>query len=141
MALFGIKKNTKESVAKKASASKEKKAVAVSPAVVEKAIATPAIHRGQHHDIIIRPRITEKSGIMSSPSEEMAAVYTFEVRKNATKPMIAQSIKALYKVTPAKVRVINLPAKQVFVRGKRGTSNGVKKAMVYLNKGDKINLV
>ena len=136
MALFGTKKN-KEVVAKKAVVKKEKKAVAVSPAVVEKAIAAPTIHRGQHHDIIIRPRITEKSGIMS----ETAGVYTFEVRENANKPMIAQAIKALYKVTPVKVRVVNLPAKQVFVRGKRGTSNGVKKAMVYLKKGDKINLV
>ena len=136
MALFGIKKNTKESVAKKASASKEKKAVAVSPAVVEKAIATPAIHRGQHHDIIIRPRITEKSGIMS----EKANVYTFEVRENANKPMIAMAVKTLYKVTPVKVRTISLPAKRVFVRGKRGTSNAVKKALVYLKKGDKIDL-
>jgi large subunit ribosomal protein L23 len=98
---------------------------------------SPIIHRGQHHDIIIRPRITEKSGIMS----ENSSVYTFEVRKNANKPMIAQAIKALYKVTPTKVRIVNLPAKRVLVRGKRGTSNGVKKAMVYLKKGEKINLV
>jgi large subunit ribosomal protein L23 len=136
MALFGSKKN-KEAVVKVASLKKEKKVVAVSPSVVEKSIAAPVIHRGQHHDIIIRPRITEKSGIMS----EHAGIYTFEVRENANKPMIAQAIKTLYKVTPVKVRVINLPAKRVFVRGKRGTSNAVKKAMVYLKKGDKIDFV
>jgi large subunit ribosomal protein L23 len=101
---------------------------------------SPTIHRGQHRDIIIRPRITEKSGIMSDPQAGESAVYTFEVRKNANKPMIAQAIKALYKVTPMKVRIVNLPAKRVLVRGKRGTSNGVKKAMVYLKKGEKINL-
>ena len=100
----------------------------------------PIIHRGQHHDIIIRPRITEKSGMASEPQNDKAAVYTFEVRQNATKPMIAQHIKALYKVSPVKVRIVNLPAKRVFVRGKRGTSNGVKKAMIYLKKGEKINL-
>jgi large subunit ribosomal protein L23 len=112
----------------------------VSPKENPSAPSVPVIHRGQHHDIIIRPRITEKSGIASDPADGQAAVYTFEVRKNANKPMIAQVIKALYKVTPMKVRIVNLPAKRVFVRGKRGTSNAVKKAMVYLKKGEKINL-
>ena len=133
MALFGSKKN-KETDVKSAPAKKEKKAVAV--VAPPDASASQVIRRGLHHDIIIRPRVTEKSGIMS----ENAGVYTFEVRKNATKPMIALSIKALYKVTPTKVRIVNLPAKRVFVRGKRGMSNGVKKAMVYLKKGEKINL-
>jgi large subunit ribosomal protein L23 len=146
MALFSSKKN-KEAVVKDTSIKKEKKAttkaakVAVVPAVAKSdSPASPSIHRGLHHDIIIRPRITEKSGIMSEPQDDRAAVYTFEVRKNANKPMIAQAIKALYKVTPMKVRIVNLPAKRVLVRGKRGTSNGVKKAMIYLKKGEKINL-
>ena len=133
MALFSSKKN-KETVVKDAPVKKEKKVAAV--VVKSDTPVSPVIHRGQHHDIIIRPRITEKSGIMS----ENSSVYTFEVRKNANKPMIAQEIKALYKVTPTKVRIINLPAKRVLVRGKRGTSNAVKKAMVYLKKGEKINL-
>ena len=64
---------------------------------------------------------------MSDPQAGESAVYTFEVRKNANKPMIAQAIKALYKVTPMKVRIVNLPAKRVFVRGKRGTSNARQK--------------
>ena len=147
MALFGSKKN-KEFVVKDTSIKKEKRTTtkATKPAVVpvvakSDSQASPAIHRGQHHDIIIRPRVTEKSGMASEPQNGEAAVYTFEVRKNATKPMIAQHIKSLYKVSPVKVRIINLPAKRVFVRGKRGTSNGVKKAMIYLKKGEKINLV
>jgi large subunit ribosomal protein L23 len=98
---------------------------------------SPSISRTMHTDLIIRPRITEKSSMMN----EKTNVFAFEVRKNATKPSIAQAIKALYKVTPLKIRVINLPAKRVVVRGKRGTSSGVKKALVYLRKGDTINLV
>jgi large subunit ribosomal protein L23 len=133
MALFNSKKN-KDTVVKDASVKKEKKVAAV--VAKSDSPASPIIHRGQHYDIIIRPRITEKSGIMSENSN----IYTFEVRKNANKPMIAQAIKALYKVTPMKVRIVNLPAKRVLVRGKRGTSNAVKKAMVYLKKGEKINL-
>ena len=85
-------------------------------------------------DIILRPRITEKSGLMN----EKDNLYTFEVSKNASKPMIAKAVKTLYKVTPIKVRTITLPARRVFVRGTRGTQSGVKKALVYLKKGDKI---
>ncbi len=85
-------------------------------------------------DIILRPRITEKSGLMN----EKLNLYTFEVAKNASKPMIAKAIKDLYKVTPIKVRTVTLPAKRVFVRGTRGSQSSVKKAMVYLKKGDKI---
>lgn len=90
-----------------------------------------------HSNIILRPRITEKSGIMS----EAANVYTFEVAKNATKDTVASAIKTLYKVTAEKVRIINLPAKKVFVRGKNGSQSAVKKALVFLKKGDKIELV
>lgn len=85
-------------------------------------------------DTILRPRITEKSGIMS----ETQNIYTFEVSKNSTKDLIEKAIKSIYKVTPTKIRIINLPAKQVFVRGKKGTQSAVKKALVYLKKGDKI---
>lgn len=90
-----------------------------------------------HSKIIIRPRVTEKSGIMNEASN----IYTFEVEKGATKDTVAKAIKALYKVKVEKVRMINLPAKKVFVRGKKGTQSAIKKALVYLKKGDKIELV
>ena len=86
------------------------------------------------NDIIIRPRITEKSGMMNESSN----VYTFEVAKDSNKYLIAKAIKSLYKVTPIMVRTINLPRRKVLVRGKRGTQSAVKKALVYLKKGDKI---
>lgn len=85
---------------------------------------------------ILRPRVTEKSGIL----HESQNVYTFEVTKEATKHSVEKEIKTLYKVTPVKVRVINLPAKNVIVRGRRGTQSAVKKALVFLKKGDKIDL-
>ena len=85
---------------------------------------------------IIRPRITEKSGIMS----EKLSVYTFEISKDSTKNSIIKEIKTLYKVNPKKIRIVNLPSKKVLVRGKRGTQPAIKKAMVYLKKGDKIEI-
>ncbi|MEI6190984.1 MAG: 50S ribosomal protein L23 [bacterium] len=87
--------------------------------------------------IIKKPRITEKSGIQA----ETLGVYTFEVTDKANKKNIAKAIKELYKVTPVKVNITNLPAKKVFSRGKVGRKSGVKKAIVYLKKGDKIEFV
>jgi large subunit ribosomal protein L23 len=87
--------------------------------------------------IIKKPRITEKSGIQA----EALGVYTFEVTDNANKKNIAKAVKELYKVTPVKINITNLPAKKVFSRGKVGRKSGVKKAVVYLKKGDKIEFV
>ncbi len=88
-------------------------------------------------ETILRPRITEKSGVASETSN----IFTFEVAKDATKKTIARSIKALYKVTPIKIRTVSLPRKKVFVRGKRGMQPSVKKALVYLKKGDTIKFI
>lgn len=87
--------------------------------------------------IIKRPRITEKSGIKS----ESDNVYTFEVLKGATKKDVAEAIKAIYKVTPVKVNIVNLPEKRVSSRGKMGRKQSVKKALVFLKKGDKIAFI
>lgn len=70
--------------------------------------------------IVLKPRITEKAGVLS----ESAHTYTFEIPRTATKTQVAFAVKKNYKVTPLKVNVVNLAK--------------VKKAMVVLKKGDKI---
>lgn len=86
-------------------------------------------------NVIIKPRQTEKAVILKEKN-----VYVFDVEKTANKSEIKKEIKRLYKVEPVKVNIaINSP-KKVFVRGRIGTKGGVKKAYVYLKKGDKINL-
>ena len=87
--------------------------------------------------IIKKPRITEKAGIKS----ESQNVYTFEVVSAATKKTISEAIQMIYKVTPIKVNIVNLPAKNVTARGKRGVKQAVKKALVFLKKGDKIAFI
>jgi large subunit ribosomal protein L23 len=89
------------------------------------------------NNVLRGPRITEKAAI----SADRNNVYVFEVTKDSTKDSIAASVKATYSVTPVKVRVVNMKAKNVFVRGKRGTKAATKKAYVYLKKGDKIELM
>lgn len=89
--------------------------------------------KAKYADILIRPRITEKATLVLESN-----VYTFEVAPDATKNQIEGAIKIFYKVNPVKIRIVKNPAKKVFLRGKKGVKAGVKKAYVYLKKGDKI---
>ena len=88
------------------------------------------------HSILKRPRITEKAAILAGDG-----VYTFEIDPKATKIDVSRAIKDVYKVEPRKISISKLPAKQKLVRGKRGMTSAVKKALVYLKKGDKIEFV
>ena len=85
--------------------------------------------------LIIAPHVTEKASAQSS-----ANAFTFVVKGNATKHTIIAEIKKDYKVTPKAVNITNIPKQAVFVRGKFGMSAGYKKAIVFLKKGDTINL-
>ena len=134
MALFGLKKTTKTEKAAPAKAKAVKTTKAVKPVAVASLDASPSNTRLTQ--VILRPRVTEKSGLQSQNG-----VYTFEVTANANKNMVAAAVKALYKVTPVKVGVINQGAKNVFVKGRHGTVAGFRKAMVTLKEGEKIDFV
>lgn len=85
--------------------------------------------------LILAPRVTEKASVQSS-----ANAYTFVVAKNATKLALRDEIKKEYKVTPKAINITNMPRKNTFIRGKHGTQAGIKKAVVFLKKGDTITL-
>jgi large subunit ribosomal protein L23 len=80
--------------------------------------------------------VTEKAGILNESN-----AYAFEVAKNATKNSVSKEVVKLYKVTPVKVNIINVKPKKVTARGKVGKTNSMKKAYVFLKKGDTINIV
>lgn len=88
--------------------------------------------------VIIKPRVTEKA-----VSQNDKNVYTFIVRKDATKFAVADAVKAIFKVTPVKVNIVNKTPRQFMSRSKGRTvsEKGMKKAYVYLKKGDRIDLV
>jgi large subunit ribosomal protein L23 len=87
--------------------------------------------------VILRPRITEKAAIKA----DEANAYTFEIHKDATKNDVALAIEKIYKVVPEKVNIIRNPRKIVRNRKGFGFKGGVKKAIVFLKKGDKIDFV
>lgn len=88
--------------------------------------------------VIVRPRITEKAAILTDKN-----VYTFEIKKGASKYDVRDAIKALYKVTPVKVHIVNKQPRHSMsrMRGRDMMENGLRKAYVYLKKGDRIELV
>jgi large subunit ribosomal protein L23 len=87
-------------------------------------------------NVIRRPRLTEKAANLSSSN-----IYTFDVDISATKHEIIRTLQKLYKVTPVKVNVANTRGKKVSLRTRRGTGtkNNMRKAYVFLKKGDSID--
>jgi large subunit ribosomal protein L23 len=111
---------------------KNKKDKKTAPATHARARATSG---GIAHEIIRAPWFSEKALLVTEKG-----VYTFEVAVRATKADIAGAIKEIYKVTPKKIRIVNLPAKSKAMRTRRGegTRAARHKAYVYLNAGDTI---
>ncbi len=137
-----VKGAKKTAIEKTPAADKKASDIAVSGKQSLKPIAkaiTPSVLQGAPSDaasVIIRPHVTEKSGLLSQ-----SGVYTFQISPNATKSSVAKAMAVLYNVTPVRVAMINLPSKRVFVRGKRGVVPGMRKAMVTVKAGEKIDFV
>lgn len=91
---------------------------------------------GTNANVLVRPHITEKSAILAEKG-----TYVFEVARDTNKIEIAKAIKAIYNVTPVRVNIVNLPNTRVFVRNRKGMKSGVRKALVTLKSGDKIEIV
>ncbi|MDQ6929612.1 MAG: 50S ribosomal protein L23 [Candidatus Eremiobacteraeota bacterium] len=90
-------------------------------------------------DIIISPRITEKS-----MSNALHTQYSFVVHPQATKTQIRHAIEEIFKVNVLKINTVNVPGKKRnFARGAKRTSghqSDWKKAIVTLRLGQKIEL-
>lgn len=103
----------------------------------KEAVATKAVAPRDLSGVIVRPRVTEKALLGVDRN-----VYTFEVRRDATKYDVRDAVKELYNVTPVKVRTVTQQPRRVMKRTKGRVIGvkGLKKAYVYLKEGDKIDL-
>ena len=88
--------------------------------------------------ILTKPRVTEKAAFLT---EKTNPTYTFEVPADANKIQIKQAIKQKYNLEALAVNIVHLPKKKVIVRGKRGTTAGIKKAMVTVKQGSQIDFI
>jgi large subunit ribosomal protein L23 len=128
MALFGSKNQT--------DTEKEATSPSESEATSTQAVPASLIDNSQH-DVLVQPHITEKATYLTDDG-----IYTFVVKASANKPQIKQAVKDAYGVDVRQVRTVKLPKKTVTSRrGKTGTKGGMKKAYVYLNEGDSIELM
>lgn len=85
--------------------------------------------------ILVSPIVTEKSHQLMSENK-----YAFEVAKVANKKQVAETVEKMYNVKVEKVNMINFhPKKRVYGRTV-GWKSGMKKAVVKLKEGDKIEI-
>jgi len=88
-----------------------------------------------HYDVIVAPVITEKATMASEANQVI-----FKVRKDATKPEIKAAVEHLFDVKVAAVNTLNRKGKRKMFKGTRGVQSGVKKAIVTLAEGHKIDV-
>ena len=85
--------------------------------------------------VLVEPWVTEKSHAGTAENK-----YSFKVSRTATKTEIKKAIEGYYKVKVAKVAVINIPEKKKSYGRYPAKKAGIRKAVVTLKQGDKIEL-
>jgi large subunit ribosomal protein L23 len=89
----------------------------------------------RHYDLIISPVITEKATLASENNQVM-----FKVARNATKPQIKEAVEKLFDVKVKSVNTLVRKGKTRMFRGTRGELSDVKKAIVTLEEGHRIDV-
>ena len=89
----------------------------------------------RHYDVIVAPIITEKATLASEANQ-----VVFKVRRNATKPQIKAAVEQLFDVKVTAVNTLLRKGKNKVFRGVRGVQQDVKKAIVTLADGHRIDV-
>ena len=89
----------------------------------------------RHYDIILSPVITEKATIASEQNK-----VTFKVAGTATKPQIKEAVEKLFDVKVKSVNTLTRKGKVRMFRNIRGQRSDVKRAIVTLEEGHKIDV-
>lgn len=134
---FFKKNKEKERFLKK---KKEKGEAAVQKTETVKISDKKSIERKKENfkeDVLVleSPYITEKSAAGSEKG-----VYVFKINPKANKIMVKKAVEKMYNVYVEKVNILRKPPKKIFVKGKWGRRTGFKKAVIYLKKGENIEI-
>ena len=88
------------------------------------------------HEVLIRPMITEKSTIMAEIGK-----YSFRVAPKANKTLIKEAVQKTFGVKVVDVNITMLRGKMKRYGPRFKKQPDVKKAVVTLKSGDKIQLI
>ena len=88
-----------------------------------------------HYDIIRSPLVTEKATIQAEADK-----VVFNVLKTATKPEIKAAVEGLFKVKVKSVNTLVRKGKVKRFKGFVGKQDDVKKAVVTLEPGSRIDI-
>ena len=89
----------------------------------------------RHYDIILGPVITEKATNASEYNKVL-----FKVRGDATKPQIKEAVEKLFDVKVKNVNTLIRRGKVKVFKNKVGQQSDVKRAIVTLEEGHKIDV-
>jgi large subunit ribosomal protein L23 len=87
------------------------------------------------YDVILSPVITEKATMASENNQ-----VVFKVARTATKPQIKEAVEKLFEVKVEAVNTLVRKGKVKRFRGRIGEQSDVKKAIVTLAEGHKIDV-
>jgi len=139
MALFDKIKTIFKKPKKAAVAIKQKQTVrpktelGVEPPVKK---VSPKKKMGEVYNILKEPHISEKSTKLFDEGK-----YTFKVFPWANKVQVKRAINDFYGVRVKDVKIINIKPKSRKLRGLKGKKRGYKKAVVILERGEKIEIM
>ncbi len=88
------------------------------------------------HRVLIKPTITEKSTLLQESGK-----YTFQVAMNSNKVEVKQAVEKGFNVTVLDVNMTKLRGKQKRYGPRSSKQPDVKKAVVTLKSGDRIDIV
>jgi large subunit ribosomal protein L23 len=89
----------------------------------------------RHYDVILSPVITEKATYASERNQ-----VVFNVARTATKPQIKEAVEKLFDVKVKNVNTLIRKGKTKTFRGSVGEQSDVKKAIVTLEEGHRIDV-
>ena len=89
----------------------------------------------RHYDVIIAPVITEKATMASEHNK-----VTFKVARNATKPQIKEAVEKLFDVKVKRVNTLIRAGKMKTFKNRLGQQSDVKRAVVTLEEGHRIDV-
>ena len=89
----------------------------------------------KHYDVIVSPVITEKATVESEHNK-----VVFKVASKATKPQIKEAVEKLFDVKVKSVNTLVRKGKTKVFRGQFGSQSDVKRAVVTLEEGHRIDV-